>query len=238
MSYNKLILSSFLLNTLLISTSIADERITFGAKVLFAGWQGNNGSVSSSFNSDEGGQLAFSASYSLNKFYTGLSLQSGKYNFSSSAPDQFTTTGRVSTTNTDVEHREVDLLAGYYFWKNVSLFADLKGVSNTWTSNNYKQDFGGLGFGVSGFLPISDTLTLFGSTGFVGKGDIKDSNKVKVGEGSSGALEFGAIYRLATQSTLNIGLKFRTYDFEYLDNTSQDYSVNGLFVGYNHGFAL
>jgi len=238
MSYKKLLFSSFLLNTLLINSSIADERITIGAKVLFAGWQGDNGSVSSSFNSDEGGQLAFSASYSLNKFYTGISLQSGKYSFSSSAPDQFSTTGRVSSSNTDVEQREIDLLAGYYFWKNVSLFADIKGVSNTWTSNNYRQNFGGLGIGVSAYLPISDSLTLFGSTGFVGKGDIEDTNKVKVGEGSSGALEFGAIYRLAAQSTLNIGLKFRTYNFEYLDNTSQDYSVNGLFLGYNHGFSL
>jgi len=234
----KLISSAILFNFLILHNATADERITLGAKLLFAGWQGNNGSVSSSFNSDEGAQVAFSASYTLNKFYTGISLQSGKYKFNSTAPDQFTPASRVSTSNTDVEHREFDLLAGYYFWDNISLFVDIKNVSNTWTNNNYQQDFGGLGFGVSGYIPLKNNLTLFGSAGFVGKGDIEDVNNVKVGDGSSGALELGAIYRLGDSSTLNAGLKFRTYNFDYTDNTSQTYSVNGIFIGYNHSFTL
>ena len=127
---------------------------------------------------------------------------------------------------------------GYYFFKNVSFFLDLKGINNTWTSNDYEQSFGGLGFGMSAFLPVNKSITLFGSAGFVGGGDIKDNNEVKVGDGSSGALEVGAVFKLSAQSTINTGLKFRTYDFDYLDNSSQTYSINGVFVGYNHGFEL
>lgn len=238
MHHTKTLIYSLLFASLVSSNAFANERINLGAKLLFAGWQGDNGGLSSSFNSDEGAQIAFSASYSLDKFYTGISLQSGKYNFSGTAPDQFTLSGRTSSSNTDIEHREIDLIAGYYFLKNVSFFIDLKGVNNTWTDNNYKQSFGGLGFGVSSFLPVSKSLTLFGSAGFVGRADIKDNNKQKVGDGTSGALEFGAVLKLSAQNTINAGLKFRTYNFKYLDDSSQTYSINGLFIGYNHGFEL
>ena len=234
----KIIIITLLLNIFFLHKAVADERITMGAKLLVAGWQGDNGSVSSSFNSDEGAQLAFSISYTLDKFYTGLSLQSGKYTFKSIAPDQFTSSARVSSSNNDIEHREFDLLAGYYFWDNISLFVDIKNVNNTWTNNNYQQDFGGLGFGVSGYIPVRENLTLFGSAGFVGNGDIKDTNKIKVGDGSSGALDLGAVFRLSDNSTINAGMKFRTYNFEYTDNTTQTYYVNGIFVGYNHSFTL
>lgn len=238
MHYTRTLIYSLLGASLVSPNAFANERVNLGAKLLFAGWQGDNGGLSSSFNSDEGAQIAFSASYSLDKFYTGLSLQSGKYAFSGTAPDQFTLAGRTNSSNTDIEHREIDLVAGYYFLKNISFFLDLKGINNTWTANSYRQSFGGLGFGVSAFLPVNKSLTLFGSAGFVGRGDIKDNNKLKVGDGSSGALEFGAVFKLSTQSTINAGLKFRTYNFEYLDDSSQTYSINGLFVGYNHGFEL
>ncbi|HEY9050632.1 MAG TPA: hypothetical protein VIQ03_03750 [Gammaproteobacteria bacterium] len=237
MSY-KILFSSLLLTALSMQTAYADQSITLGVKLLGTGWQGDNGAVSSSFNSDEGGQLAFSASYLQDKFYAGISLQNGEYKFSGAAPDQFTPSGRNSTSNVDIEHREIDLLVGYYFWQQVSLFADIKGVSNTWSNDNYKQNFGGLGFGASGYLALNNDWTGFGSIGFVGRGDIKDDNDVKVGDGTSSALEVGAIYRIDPNNTINLGLKFRNYRFEYLDNTTQDYSINALFFGYNHSFTL
>ena len=236
--YDKKLFIILVINLCYLHAVSANEHITVGAKLLAAGWQGDNGSVSDNFNSDEGGQVAISASYTLNKFYAGLSLQSGEYKFSGAAPDQFTQSGRVSVSNTKIEHEEFDLLAGYYFWDNISLFLDLKGIGNKWKNSNYEQNFGSLGFGVSGFLPLKNKLTLFGSAGFVGNGDIEDSSGVKVGDGSSGALDLGAIFKLTSNSTINVGLKFRTYNFEYLDNTSQEYSINALFVGYNHSFTL
>lgn len=237
MSNKKLFIYSLISIAFWMQNVSADQRITVGVKLLAAGWQGDNGSVSSSFNSDEGGQLAFSASYLRDKFYAAISLQSGNYNFTGAAPDQFTQSTRISSSNTEIEHRELDLLAGYYFWPKVSLFVDIKGISNTW-SDGYEQSFGGLGFGVSAFIPVNEDWTGFASAGFVGRGDVKDANELKVGDGRSGALEFGGVYRLAQNSTINMGIKFRNYSFEYLDDTSQDYSINALFVGYNHGFAF
>ena len=238
MLYKKIFIYSLLTTALCMQNAFSDQRITLGAKLLGAGWQGDNGAGSSSFNSDEGGQLAFSASYTQNKFYAGISLQGGDYTFSGIAPDQFTQSGRNSSSNVEIEHQELDLLAGYYFWEKISLFVDIKGVSNTWSNDSYKQDFSGLGVGVSGYFPINTNWTGFGTLGFVGNGDVKDSSKAKVGEGRSGALELGATYRLKENSTINVGLKFRNYHFEYLDSTSQTYSINALFVGYNHVFTF
>lgn len=238
MCKKKLLICSLIATALCTQAAVADERITLGVKLLGTGWSGDNGGVSSSFKSDEGGQLAFSASYSLEKFYAGISLQSGNYKFDGTAPDQFTPAARVGSSNVEIEQRELDLLAGYYFWETVSLFVDIKGVSNTWSSSSYKQNFGGVGFGASGYMPINASWIGYGSVGFVGRGEIKDEDKVKVGDGTSGALELGAVYRMAPASTLNMGVKFRNYRLEYLNNTTQDYSINALFVGYNHEFAL
>ena len=218
--------------------AMADERITLGVKLLGTGWQGENGGVASSFNSTDGGQLAFSAAYSANKFFTAINLQSGRYQFKNSAPDQFTPSARISTSNVDVQQREFDLLAGYYFWESVSLFFDLKGVSNTWSNNDYRQNFGGLGLGAAAHFPLNAEWTGFGSIGFIGRSEIKDDNKVKVGEGSSGALELGAVYQTSADSTINMGIKFRNYRLDYLDNSTQNYVVNALFVGYNHSFSF
>ncbi len=182
---------SFVLLSLIFTSSnlCADQRLTFGAKLLGAGWNGDNGSGGSDFESDEGGQFALNISYQLDNFYTGLNLQGGEYDFNSNAPDKFTLAGRVATSNVRIKQRDFDLLVGYYFWPQVSLFADLKVVSNDWKNDPYTQNFVGLGLGTSGFIPLNPKWTLFGSFGFIGKGDIKDGSDNKVGEGKSWALE-------------------------------------------------
>lgn len=238
MKPSKSFLKLLLLMTLSVSSSFAEQRITLGAKLLGAGWQGDNGAVSGTFNSDKGGQLAFSLAYSEDKFYSAINLQNGNYTFDSNAPDKFTPTGRISNFNVEIQQQELDLIVGYYFWKNISLFADIKAVTNTWSNDSYKQTFSGLGFGATAYLPFNEQWTWFGSAGFVGQGEIKDDNKDKVGDGRSSALELAAIYRLTDVSSINFGLKFRNYRFEYLNNSTQDYSVNALFIGYNHGFEI
>lgn len=232
-------LTNYLLLICLFTSSqvlASEPKFTLGVKLLGAGWQGDNGGVSDKFNSDEGGQLALSASFSRDKFYTGISIQGGNYTFNSSAPDKFTPSGRISNSNVEIKQQEMDLLAGYYVWSNVSLFADIKVVSNTWSDDSYKQNFSGLGLGASGFIPLAGQWTGFATVGFIFSGEIKDDNKSKVGDGNSSALELAAIYRLSDVNSLNMGIKFRNYSFEYLDNSSQDYSVNALFFGYNHSF--
>jgi len=214
----------------------ADQRLILGAKLLGSGWQGDNAD-GTNFSSDKGGQLGFNIAYQTGKFYGGLNLQTGDYEFISTVPDQFVGTGSVSATGTRIQQSELDLLLGYYVWPQVSLFVDIKSVGNKWQSNNYKQSFGGLGLGVTAFNPINKNWTLFGSLGFV-SGDIKDENENKVGDGSSGAFEIGLTYTLKNNNSLNFGVKFRNYSFQSNDGGKQDYEVNALFAGYTHAFEL
>ena len=130
------------------------------------------------------------------------------------------------------------MLAGYYFWPRVSLFLDIKAVGNVWSTNDYEQNFSGLGLGVSGYVPINPDWTLFGTFGFIANGTIKDNNKDKVGDGKSRALELGAVYALDDVNHINMGIKLRKYVFEHVNGTTQEYTVNALFVGYTHTFSL
>lgn len=216
----------------------ANENISIGVKLLGAGWEGDNGAGANDFESSNGGQVGFNISYNTGNFYTGLNLQGGEYKFTNSSPDQFTTTGRVPTNNVNIKQNDFDLLFGYYFWPQVSLFADIKAVTNNWQNNNYEQTFFGLGLGISTFTPLNENWTFFGSFGFIASGEIKDTNGNKVGEGDSTAVELGAVYKLNDKNNLNMGIKFRNYKFEHLNNSKQEYSVNALFVGYTHTFTL
>lgn len=237
MLVNKLFLILFCI-ALGLNNSYADQRLTFGAKLLAAGWNGDNGTGGTDFESDEGGQFGLNVSYRIGNFYTGLNLQRGEYNFNSDAPDKFTVAGRVASSNVKIQQSDLDLLIGYYFWSQVSLFVDIKSVTNDWLDEPYKQNFLGLGLGTSGYIPVNDKWTLFGSFGFIGGGEIKDNNDRKVGEGNSWALELGTVYSINERNFVNAGVKTRNYNFEYLDSSKQDYNINAIFIGYNYSFSL
>lgn len=211
----------------------AANSVSLGVTLNGAEWSGDNGSGRSSFSSTEGGQFGLSANVNLDRFYVGLSLQGGEYSFSSDAPDQFTSKGTATVRDADVEHSDFDLLAGYYFWPQVSLFVDLKGAASKWKNNGYEQTFSGLGIGVSGYHPLAQDWLLFGSFGFV-NGDIKDDEVSDLGDGNSRALIFGAVYSIEKNQHLNFGLRFRKYNFDFNDGNTQNYTLNGLFVGYTH----
>jgi len=216
--------------------SQASQSLSVGATINGSNWKGNNGSGNSDFESDRGGQLAASINYRVDSFYTGLNLQGGTYDFGSDAPTQFTSNGTLTSSDVKIEHSDFDLLAGYYFWSNISLFLDLKVTHSEWRDTGYEQAFSGLGIGVSGFHPINDKWVLFGSFGFV-NGNLDDNDdRSSHGDGTSSALVGGAVYRIDKANTINFGLKLRSYDFDFDDGNNQEYSLNGLFFGYNHTF--
>jgi len=213
----------------------ADNSVSLGVTLNGAEWSGDNGPGRSSFSSTEGGQFGLSANVRLEKFYVGISLQGGDYDFGSDAPDQFTSNGVATASNTEVEHADLDILAGYYFWPQVSLFVDLKGAGSRWKNNGYEQSFGGLGLGVSAFHPLNADWILFGSLGFV-NGDVKDDDVSDLGDGKSSSLIVGSAYTIEKNQHLNFGFRFRKYDFDFDDGNQQDFTLNGIFVGYTHTF--
>ncbi len=222
---------------LLTMPAVYADNISLGVVLNGSSWTGDNGAGSGDFDSDRGGQFGFRASYTRDRLYFGLSLQGGDYDFDNSAPTQFTSIGPIPTANVTITHTDFDLLAGYYFWEQVSLFLDLKSVESTWKNNDYKQSFSGLGIGVSGFHPLNARWTLYGSWGLVG-GRIKQGDSVELGDADSTALVVGANYTLSPNNHLNMGVKLRNYRFDYDSGANQDYSLNGLFIGYNHVFQL
>ena len=232
---------SLILFTILFSAGsayAAEQRLTFGARLLGAGWEGDNGAGGSDFKSDKGGQFAVNVSYKINDFYVGLNVQQGEYQFKDEAPDRLTVFGRFASNDVTIEQTDIDLLFGYYFWPRISLFIDIKSVTNDWKNEPYQQQFVGLGLGASGFIPINDRWTLFSSLGFIGKNDIEDNNNNKVGEGTSWALEIGTVYTINEKHFLNGGVKTRHYEFEHLDSSKQKYDINAIFIGYNYSFNL
>lgn len=214
----------------------AEQRLVLGAKWLGAGWQGSNAS-GSQFNSDKGSQFGLNMAWQNGGFYTGLNLQSGNYNFTDTAPDQFRRAGSLPVGTDQIKQSEMDLLLGYYVWPRISVFVDIKSVTNQWQLNDYNQNFAGLGLGISGFNPVNKNWTLFGSLGFV-SGEIKDDSNYKVGDGISSALEMGLVYTLSKDNYLSFGLKFRNYDLQSNRGDAQNYDINALFIAYSHAIHL
>lgn len=235
-SYSQSLIVSLLLS-LFSMVAQADGRLSLGVALNGISWEGDNGPGLTNFSSDSGGQFGVSASYSREKWYVGLSLQGGDYDFNNSGPTQFTSAGEVTTSNVEISHSDFDLLAGYYFWERVSLFLDLKSVTSEWQNNGYEQSFSGLGLGISAYNPLNDKWTLYGSWGVVG-GDIEQGDNTELGDAKSSALVLGANYSVDATNHINMGMRLRSYEFDYDDGNQQDYDLNGLFVGYNHVFEM
>lgn len=249
MNIKTLIMSSLILTVSALSpAAYAQSSLGLGAKLLGTGWKGDNVTSGTEFESNSGGQLGFNLVYQYNRLYTGFNFQKGDYKFKDDAPDQVYESGSVQPSqDIKINRSEVDVLVGYYFWPKVSLFLDLKAIKSVWKDDdpdtkNYATEFGGLGLGVSGYLPLDDKWMLFGSFGVVPSGTIKqtqgEGDTGEIGSGNSGALELGAIYQFNRHNRLNFGLKtqWQNYQFDDPDSSEQKHLVGGLFLGYNYLF--
>lgn len=219
----------------------ADEplSISIGARIFASGWEGENElSSTSRFDADDGGALGFRVVLQKGRFYGGASFQGGEYSFVNGSPDRISGAplpgGSVTDSRATIKRGEVDLLFGYYFWERVSLFVDIKNVSNEWAEENYSLDYHGLGAGVSGFWPLNEQWTLFGTFGIVPLTIEADNNEI--GDGVGSAIEVGLVYRMLERTTLVLSLRNQHQEYEFDNGAQQTHDIGGLAVGINHRF--
>lgn len=223
--------------TLPLMASASESGLSFSVKLQGGSWTGKNKTSDTEFEATKGGQLGFSGMYQNGNFYTGLNLQGGDYTFEKNTPDQVTPAGTTEISNDKITHNEFDLIFGYYLTTHVSLFLDLKTVTNTWESNNHEQKYTGAALGVTGNWPVAMNWQLYGSLAG-GSGGELSSNEEKVGKGSSSGIEIGALYQLNKRHRLLFGVKRTNYTYKFDSGDEQTHSIGGVFLGYNYAFML
>ncbi len=207
----------------------AETRFSIGAKLDFSTWKGDNPG-GASFEADAP-MLGLEAKIQHAKWFGGLTLTGGKFKFDSTAPNRPTNPLPPSTEPVSIKRGEVDLVLGYRFWSRISLFLDLKNVSNEWDTDGYKIDYGGLGMGITGFHPTSAKWTLFGNFGFLPMKIRADGQDV--GDASRSALNVGFLYRMTPRLNLRIGLQTQQQTDKYDAGGEQTHSIGALLLGIN-----
>jgi len=230
----------------LLPRAYAQEKdplyITLGARVQGGGWEGNNeNSSDTSFDSDNGGTFGLRLVMQKGRLYGGISLQGGEYDFENGSPDRIfgapLPLGSISDDKATIKRGEADLLVGYYFWERVSLFADIKNVTNEWQSENYSLRYTGLGFGVSGFIPLNERWTLFGTLGIVPRLNIRNDSD-GIGKGTGSALEFGVVWRMLDATNMVFSLRNQHQEYDFDNDAKQTHDIGGIAIGINHRFEV
>jgi len=206
-------------------------QMSIGANIQPANWEGDNKNGGTSFDA-KGGQLRLDLRLSKARFYSGLSFQGGEFDFDDGAPDKiFNAAPAERLDKVTIERGEFDWVFGYYFWPQVSLFVDLKSITNDWKGERYSVNYTGLGVGVTGFNPINEHWILFGSLGFV-KLNIESSGD-EIGDGRGSAFQIGGLYKINDKANITISLKTQHNVYEFDDNSEQEHDIGGLVFGFN-----
>lgn len=202
-------------------------QFSLGAKLLSSTWKGEN-SGGADFES-QSGQLSLEAKYQRERWFGGLTLQGGQFEFDDVAPDRPDGYTPPADETVKIKRGEVDLVGGYYFWPRVALFLDIKNVANEWLVDDYKVEYNGLGLGVSGYHPMSETWSFFGSFGVVPMNIKADGEKI--GSATRSALNVGFLYRFAPRANFTVGLQSQTQTNDYDDGTEQTQHVGAVVFG-------
>lgn len=215
----------------LTSTSVAHaeeaSRWGMGAKLYATNWTVTNQDTDAESKAISG-QLGLSGKYQKGRFYGGLAIQAGDFEFKDNAPAQ--PDGSASTAPTTIKHANSDLIFGYYFWQKVSLFIDIKNVSNEWEDGD-KVEYSGIGYGINVVHPLSPRWAISGSFGLVPmRIKIDDKN---VGDAGRSALDISLHYSLGPQSNLSISLKNQSQTDEYDNGLEQEHKFGALVLGGN-----
>lgn len=198
-----------------------------GAKLHATNWTVQDQSTGVETDADDM-RLGLAVKFQNGRFYGGLSLLGGDFEFTGNAPAR--PTGPASTLPTTIKHGDTDLVFGYYFWPKVSLFLDLKNVSNEW-DDGYKVEYGGIGYGISVVQPISQRWTFSGSFGLVPmRIELNGSN---IGDAGRSALELSMHYTINQQFNMSFGLKSQAQTDEFDNGLKQEHHLGALVFGAN-----
>ncbi len=209
------------------------NRYSVGVNLKPSTWKGENPGNNADFSS-KSAMLSLEAKIQRGRWFGGLTLSGGEFNFSDTSPARPTGPALPVGQTVTIKRGEADLVAGYRFWERISLFIDLKNVINTWDNDNYKVEYTGLGVGASGFMPLSPQWLLFGSIGFVPM-DIKVQGD-SVGSSKRSALNIGFLYRTGDRFNISLALNSQTQVNEYDDGSEQTHELGSLAIGVNATF--
>jgi hypothetical protein len=207
----------------------AETRYSLGAKLDFSTWKGDNPG-GASFKAGAP-MLGLEAKVQHAKWFGGLTLTGGEFTFDTLAPSRPTNPLPAGSEPVTIKRGEVDLVLGYRFWSRISLFLDLKNVSNEWNTDGYKTEYSGLGIGITGFHPLSSQWTLFGNFGFLPMNIRADGQEV--GNATRSALNVGFLYRINPWLNLRIGLQSQAQIDKYDSGGEQTHNINALMFGIN-----
>jgi len=214
-----------------ISADDSKVHFSFGVTVQPSTWKGDNKDGGTSFDTTAS-QLQLNFRVRKGNYYGGLGFQGAKYDFSNGAPNKVNDTVSIRDDEATIERGEFDGVFGYYFWPQVSLFVDLKNITNKWKGDGYSLKYNGLGFGVSGYNPISSDWTFFGSLGFMKLNINADGSSI--GDGTGSALVVGLQYSLSTNDSISISLKSQHNEYNFDEGSKQDHQIGGIVIGYSH----
>lgn len=215
--------------------------LTLGGKIHSGGWTGENkGSISNDIESEKGSGIGLSVGLRKGKFFGVFNVQAGSYEFDDEQPvynpDPISEDFDLSDSDElTINTGFVSLGLGYQFNRYFALQGGIKSHSQAWEDLNREVDYIGLGIGATGFIPLSDNWTLYGTLG-INRMDIKDKDGNDIGDGNSTSLELGAAFRISTLSSISFGFKNEAVTAEFDGGNEQEHNIANFYFGYNHGF--
>lgn len=213
-----------------------DLSLGLGVELLGGGWSGKNEVGDTDFDGS-GGQLGLELFLQKSRFYTRLGLASGTYTFSDDAPNQVAPSESTPSSDVKITHTELELAAGYHFWKPVSLFLNLQVAGNKWDSNDYETSYAGLGGGLAVNWPLNEKWGLFGALAIMPKTSVKGDGK-SIGDVSSAEFELGTDYRHSDRHRFGLGLRLASQNYEFDCGDDQEHQMVGLFLKYDYRYGF
>ncbi len=223
--------------------TVEGSGFSVGARVQSLDWQikqkHSQQSSTGTSSSDEVSSSAASAGVILQwrrqRFFLGGSLSAASFVFNGASyprADGDTTTN--SDGNTIVGHSELDIVAGYNFWRPLAFYINSKVLQDNW-ADGYFLRYMGLGAGASYHHTYSTDWSLFATGGLMPIA-VEDSNGIH-GRGAGAGVEVSAVYAVNPRNLLSLGMKTQLLRTRLDANeTQQHQQINGLLLRYYHVF--